>query len=179
MEHERIYNLDVIKIVAAFAICFHHYKQCFQVSFGLSAVDMVLPMLGWAVELFFMISGFVAAKSLNRYSEGQDFKKQYIRKIARLYPSALLSVMVSAIIMLIHHVIFGNCVWNNQYSVVGIITSFFMVNQGWIYEFAPALNNPIWYICVLLWLYLFYYVLEYLVMLLPIRRRGGVQSVAV
>lgn len=36
-----------------------------------------------------------------------------------------------------------------------------MVNQGWLVEFAPAINNPIWYICVLLWLYLLYYFIEY------------------
>lgn len=63
--------------------------------------------------------------------------------------------------MLSHYVIFGNCVWDNHYTVWGIITSFFVVNQGWLFEFAPAINNPIWYICVLLWLYLLYYFIEY------------------
>lgn len=63
--------------------------------------------------------------------------------------------------MLFHYVIFDNCVWGNHYTVMGIITSFLMVNQGWLFEFAPAINNPIWYICVLLWLYLLYYFIEY------------------
>ncbi len=78
----------------------------------------------------------------------------------RLYPYALLSVTVTSIIMLLHYVIFGNCVWDNQYTLPGIITSFLMVNQGWILEFAPALNNPVWYICVLLWMYAIYFIIE-------------------
>lgn len=64
--------------------------------------------------------------------------------------------------MLAHYILFGECIWGNQYTVPGIITSFLMVNQGWVFEFAPALNNPIWYICVMLWLYLLYYCLEYM-----------------
>ncbi len=34
------------------------------------------------------------------------------------------------------------------------------MNQGWVIEYAPAINNPIWYICVLMWLYLIYYAAE-------------------
>lgn len=37
------------------------------------------------------------------------------------------------------------------------------MNQGWIIEYAPAINNPIWYICVLMWLYLVYYAIEKLI----------------
>lgn len=68
----------------------------------------------------------------------------------RLYPYALITVIVSAIIMALYYGIFEELIFGNHYSVLGIITSFLMVNQGWIFEYAPALNNPIWYICVLL-----------------------------
>lgn len=83
-------------------------------------------------------------------------------KILRLYPYALITVIVSAILMVLHYGIFGELIFGNHYSVPGILTSFFMVNQGWIFEYAPALNNPIWYICVLLWPYLLFYGIEHM-----------------
>ena len=63
MAKGRLRNLDIIKICAAFAICFHHYQQCFGVQFNSSILNNVLPLLGFFVELFFMISGFFAAKN--------------------------------------------------------------------------------------------------------------------
>lgn len=161
----RLRNLDIIKICAAFAICFHHYQQCFEVQFNSSILNNVLPLLGFFVELFFMISGFFAART---YKSKQDFKCQYLKKFLRLYPYALITVIVTAIIMILHYAIFGEFIFGNHYSVPGIITSFLMVNQGWVIEYAPALNNPIWYICVLLWLYLLYYIIEHI-----FTNRGG------
>lgn len=79
-----------------------------------------------------------------------------------IYPYALITVIVAAFIMVLHYGIFGELIFDNRYSVPGIITSFLMVNQGWIFEYAPALNNPIWYICVLLWLYLLFYGIEHM-----------------
>lgn len=79
-----------------------------------------------------------------------------------IYPYALITVIVAAFIMVLHYGIFGELIFDNRYSVPRIITSFLMVNQGWIFEYAPALNNPIWYICVLLWLYLLFYRIEHM-----------------
>ena len=78
MAKGRLRNLDIIKICAAFAICFHHYQQCFEVQFNSSILNNVLPLLGFFVELFFMISGFFAART---YKSKQDFKCQYLKKI--------------------------------------------------------------------------------------------------
>ena len=166
---DRISNLDVIKILAAIAIVFHHYQQCFSVQFEVGLLNRMLPLFGYFVELFFIISGFFAAKSFvatEKYHE--SFFKYYRKKLLRLYPYALITVVISSIIMLLHWGIFGCGVWGNTYSIAGIVTSFFMVNQGWIIEFAPALNNPIWYICVLLWLFILAYSIEKL-----IEKNGG------
>ena len=35
----RISNLDIIKILAAIAIVFHHYQQCFSVQFDSGALN--------------------------------------------------------------------------------------------------------------------------------------------
>ena len=123
-----------------------------------------MPLLGYLVELFFIISGFFAARTVVGTSKTKkSFFKYYRKKFLRLYPYALITVVVTAIIMMLHYFLFGCGVWGNSYSIAGIVTSFFMVNQGWIIEFAPALNNPIWYICVLLWLFILVYIIELLI----------------
>ncbi len=66
MKNERLVNVDLIKITAAIAIVFHHYQQCFNVNYGNSILNKGLPYLGYFVELFFMISGFFAAKTLKQ-----------------------------------------------------------------------------------------------------------------
>lgn len=47
-----------------------------------------------------------------------------------IYPYALITVIVAAFIMVLHYGIFGELIFDNRYSVPGIITSFLMVNQG-------------------------------------------------
>lgn len=47
-----------------------------------------------------------------------------------IYPYALITVIVVAFIMVLHYGIFGELIFDNRYSVPGIITSFLMVNQG-------------------------------------------------
>ena len=89
----------------------------------------MLPLFAYFVELFFTISGFFAAKSFaatEKYHE--SFFKYYRKKLLRLYPYALITVVITSIIMLLHWVIFGCGVWGNTYSIAGIVTSFFMVN---------------------------------------------------
>lgn len=77
MAKGRLRNLDIIKICVAFAICFHHYQQCFEVQFNSSILNNVLPLLGFFVELFFMISVFFAAKT---YKSKQDLKMSVFEK---------------------------------------------------------------------------------------------------
>ena len=168
----RITNLDIIKTLAAIAIVFHHYQQCFSVKFEFVVLNKALPLFGYLVELFFIISGFFDAKSfVGTGKKNESFFKYYRKRVLRLYPYALITVVITAIIMTLHWFIFGCGVWGNSYSIAGIVTSFLMINQGWFIEFAPALNNPIWYICVLLWLYAISYIIEMMV-----ERFGGVQD---
>ena len=81
----RISNLDIIKILAAIAIVFHHYQQCFSVQFDSGALNKSLPLLGYLVELFFIISGFFAARTVVGTSKTKkSFFKYYRKKFLRL-----------------------------------------------------------------------------------------------
>ena len=144
MKQQCLTNIDMIKFFASICIVFHHYQQLFNYSFSVKAMNFYGGFIqyGYFVELFFIISGFLAA---------------YTLKIEQKF------VLVSFIIIKIYQVKLGGGIWNINHSIPSIITSFLLVNQGWIIEYTPAINNPIWYICVLIWLYLIYYAIEKLI----------------
>lgn len=156
---KRFSNLDYIKILSSFGICIHHYFQCFSLELNERILNYFISCLGYLVELFFMISGFLCALT---FKKNENTRNQYLRKWKKLYPQAFYSILYSSILMLISYFIFGKGIRGNSYSILGIITSFLLINQGGVIEFSPAINNPIWYLCVLLWLFLIFYFIEFL-----------------
>ena len=60
-KRERIYSLDVLKILGTVIVVFHHYKQYMEVKFP-NGVNYFLGQFffGYVVELFFLLSGFFA-----------------------------------------------------------------------------------------------------------------------
>ena len=150
---ERLYNFDLLKIIAAILIVFHHYQQLADVSFKWINFYGGLFSFGYLVELFFIISGFLAAMTS---SHKDGIFKPVCKRIKRILPMAFLAVLFNCIVFMVYKVITGSYMFDTDYSILQILTSLFLVNQGWIVEFFPAVNNPIWYLCVLLWLSILY-----------------------
>ncbi|WP_026520203.1 acyltransferase family protein [Butyrivibrio sp. FCS006] len=69
---EYIGNFDVIKIVAATSIVFHHYQQISDVKFGGVEFYGGRFTFGYLVELFFIISGFLTEFT---FEGGKKFNK--------------------------------------------------------------------------------------------------------
>lgn len=153
MEKNRINNFDVLKIFSATLIVFHHYQQVSDVSFdGINFYGGKI-VWGYLVELFFIISGFLAAMTIRR---GESLVKSVAKKISRLLPMAFLAVLSNFVITIIYKHVTSTLLFGETYSYAQVITSLFLVNQGWIIEFFPAINNPIWYLCVLMWVSIVY-----------------------
>lgn len=60
---QRYYLLDVVKIFAVWIIMLHHFQQVFDVKFPYVNFYGGTFNCGYLVELFFMISGFLAIYS--------------------------------------------------------------------------------------------------------------------
>ena len=89
MEKRRYLELDALRGLAAISVVFFHYTRPQNVShifsFGVTAVD-----------LFFMISGFVIFMSINKISSGKKF---VINRISRLYPTYWFCVIFAFAVM--------------------------------------------------------------------------------
>jgi len=94
----RLHHLDSLRGIAALGVAFQHSWACFE--FG-KTKDYIYSLFGLSpVVFFFLLSGFVLSKSLDA-EKGRTFSGVigcYIRRIFRLYPAALVSMLISALI---------------------------------------------------------------------------------
>ncbi len=153
---KRLTNIDLLKFIASLCIALHHYQQRFDIYFekGLNFSGGIIPF-GYLVELFFIISGFLVARS----KKNETFIKNISKRWLRLFPYAFLATLSSYIVFLTYNTVIGSAMLDRSYSVPCVITSLLMIHQGWIIEYI-GVNNPIWYLCVLMWLYIVYYAIK-------------------
>lgn len=152
--------MDVLKVIAAIIIVFHHYQQVFSVSFsGINFIDGSFSFYTM-VELFFIISGFVMVIGDN--PKDRHIGKSFLKKCVRLYPSVALSVTVILLIQLLHLVLHGECTFWGAYSPLNIISSYLLIFRGFGINVGLGVNNPTWYLCILLQCFLIFYTVKLL-----------------
>jgi peptidoglycan/LPS O-acetylase OafA/YrhL len=96
-EQERLPALDSLRAIAALAVLFFHYTCGYERVVG--PHSRPVPSIEWGhlgVELFFVISGFVIAWTLQRSSSIADFA---FGRFARLYPAYLAAATITAIVV--------------------------------------------------------------------------------
>lgn len=91
---DRIEVLDAMRGVAALAVVMYHYCTRYAEVHGGSARPIALefPWGQYGVDLFFMISGYVIAMTLNRTGRGLDFA---VSRFSRLFPAYWVSVLLT------------------------------------------------------------------------------------
>ncbi|MGL4439017.1 MAG: acyltransferase family protein [Bosea sp. (in: a-proteobacteria)] len=102
---ERLVNLDLLRNIAALMVCLSH-APFFLVSAGAgtssgTASWLAIPALGVGVDLFFAISGFVVALSLDDlqrrcFDVGRAACAFYLRRLGRIVPLAWTVLLVIA-----------------------------------------------------------------------------------
>jgi peptidoglycan/LPS O-acetylase OafA/YrhL len=109
----RLEELDVLRGVAALCVVLSHYTSYCARYFGAGPFGVYLGTIYgfYAVELFFMISGFVIYFTLERSVTWKDFA---FSRATRLYPAywTALTLMV-----VLDHVVFGKPFWAGGYIV--------------------------------------------------------------
>ena len=98
---ERLHAADFLRGVAALIVVFWHYKFFFAAT---PASVMLYPFYNngqIAVDLFFVISGFILMHvyhdKIYKYSE---FREYMIKRVARLYPLHVISLMITALLFI-------------------------------------------------------------------------------
>lgn len=140
-------------MLAAALIVLHHYQQSFVIRFSRINFFGGQIEVAWLVELFFMISGFLMVAS----DRGRDisYGKQFLSKCLRFYPSVWMSLIAVLLLLAV-----AEPDRLHDLSVLMLLANFFLFFSGWKLDVGLGLNNPTWYLCVLILCYALYYLVR-------------------
>ena len=156
-------SLDVLKIFATVFIIFHHYQQVLEVYYP-TGVNFFSGSFPWEhmVELFFMISGFVMLPWCRRITgnvTGSDFKSFILHRYRRFIPmlavTAVCYELMSAVIIRFLPALTDEFI---RLSVWGTVCNILCIQSGWCVR-NVMINNPTWYICVLMLCYIVFWII--------------------
>lgn len=153
---KRISGLDLLKIIATVMIIFHHYQQITGAWWGASSFYGGLFYYGELVELFFIISGFIMYRYIEKIKFGLSFKKYCIHRFFRFIPLMAICVIVTTVFAHLYIILYGEVFFNvDSFSLWTILISSLGIQEGW-FATNVGINNPAWYISVLLLCYVIY-----------------------
>lgn len=151
-------NLDLIKTLAAILIVFHHYQVVFTVTFSGINFYGGSFYFGRIVELFFIISGFVTALHDGKY--GDKILKPFFKKCLRIYPPTALAVTFTLLVFLVYRLALGVEMPGEECTPPRVIASYLLVFAGWGIDVRKGVDNPTWYLCVLILCYILFYAVK-------------------
>ncbi len=151
MTQRRDHSLDFLKIAATLVIVLHHYERAFGTHFSALNFGNGSFYFGYMVELFFMISGFIAFSSIKKIQEGLSFDKYFSGKFMRLFPLAAISTIVFSAMYLI--------VWGTEgFSIFKAIVTAVCVQKGGAFD-EVLVNSHLWFLSVLLICFAFFFII--------------------
>lgn len=160
---EREYCFDFVKVAATVLILLHHYQQITGIRFdkGINFYGGEF-YFGYVVELFFLLSGYFMYRYISIILDGKISFFQYIKiRYIRFLPMLIICTMVFAVLSKIYQMLNGHPFMNREITLWGMIVTSLGVQEGWVFA-NPGLNNPTWYISVLLLCYVMFYICVYI-----------------
>lgn len=153
---KNLIGLDILKIIAATIIVFHHYQQVFEVRFPAVNFWGSRFYCGLFVELFFVISGFLTLHSAKK----ESIIRAFARKLLRIYPMAAVSSAFTLIVRSIasDDAFLLHLLWN----VKTLAANFLLFFAGWPFFSLVGINTPLWFLCVLIQCYMVHYAILWL-----------------
>lgn len=150
--NERLSHLDSLRGLAAMGVAFHHSIGCFD---NTRLPDFIVNLFGAPqVIFFFVLSGFVLSRSLASSGLSNTSIFSYlIRRFFRLYPAAVLSLVIAAVIAKFYsHVsIPYQSEWlTNEFKRAENVRTFWDYLNSLTLKY-PDLNGPLWTIRVEFW----------------------------
>ena len=156
--------LDLYRFLAAITVAlFFHYSIVLGGSpFSGSVVgDFLIENGGYVVELFFIISGFVACNAyLDKVQQGDlPFGRFLIGRIIRMYPTMIISVIFIMVLMWLGYALWQEpLVKDSEVTLFAFILNMLGLNGGIVAESAfVSVNGPSWYVSVLMVCYILFF----------------------
>lgn len=159
---ERKYSIDTLRGIATIFIVFHHYQQLTGTYWEgkLNYYNGNFPF-DCLVEFFFLLSGFFIYPYIEKFNDNICFKTWYLKRVIRLLPLVCISGVVFEVLLIIYTKVFGVGWLSLGVDIWGLITNSLGIHDGWCFT-NPCINNPTWYISVLLLCYLVFFTITYL-----------------
>lgn len=156
--------LDVVKIVSAVLIVFHHYQQITGAQF--KGINFWMPQSytywGYLVELFFMVSGYLAGSS-EPANEKKSPAISFLHKWFRLWPPAFIATLCYCLLSWTYRFLHHAWWKGSALGLKNAITSLLLIQPGVILSNGVSgANNPIWYLCVLWQCYAAFYLIRWI-----------------
>ena len=156
----RDHGLDVLKVIATVLIIFHHYQQEFTLTFpGINFYGGSF-YFGMMVELFFIISGCLMVSYIDRIKDRAVSFGQFMkRRLLRFIPLVGIAAVVSQAMLYIYMLHMGHMDYAEHGPTLwGIIIDTLCIQSGGVFT-NPYVNNPTWYISILVICYAWFYLL--------------------
>ena len=106
-----------------------------------------------AVAVFFVLSGYVIAFSVERKRE--DFRAYTIARTSRIYSVVLPALLLTAALGAIGQRLYPDASWGEQ-SVSAYVSSATFLNNIWLRNVSPGNDGPYWSVCYEVWYYAFF-----------------------
>lgn len=157
VKNNRIYSLDIIRIVATFCILVYHYEQVFAFKAGgiLDFVDLMNGSL--IVELFFVLSGFLAFFDINRIKTGEySFTCYFTKKYKRLITVIVAPCLAYTLLCYLIRRFTGNGGWlfDTVVDIPATLSAMLGVQFWGNISTIHYINFPLWYVDILLLCYI-------------------------
>ena len=157
-ETNRSYPLDFVKLAATVLIVFHHYQQVIGGSFRYVNFYNGRFYYGLVVELFFVLSGFFMLRYVEKIKEGLSFRSFFAKRYFRLMPMLAVTAICCGALMLVYRRVTTGGLAGAGKTLLGTLASALGFAEAWtFFTNTPAVNNPTWYVSVLLLCYLAFY----------------------
>lgn len=156
---KRSYALDALKVAATTCVLFHHFQQVSGARFEHHINFWGDLTFNWwmMVEVFFMLSGFFAWKHTEKMD--MPFGSYIGKKLSRLVPVMALSTIAYTALYFLHFKITGKTwVFRTLPNFWGLIVSCLGIQEGFGFE-GYSLNNPTWFVSVLILCYVYHYLI--------------------
>jgi peptidoglycan/LPS O-acetylase OafA/YrhL len=168
----RYHYVDLIRGLSALTVLICHYHWLYARFPGDWRTDAALPLYGWlwpiyehggiAVEMFWILSGFVFTAAYGRYGKGLSLKAFGVHRFARLYPLHFATLILIAGLEAVSLVLYGQFTIEPNNDLPHFVLQLFFASNWFTME--PSFNGPIWSVSV--------EVLIYFVFLAYMKRAG-------
>lgn len=150
----RNYGLDALKFAAICIIVLHHYQQISGAHYDFINFYQGRFYWGYLVELFFILSGYFTAKYVARIDGDSSVASLFFGKLVRFLPLLIVCGSVTIAAELLFSASGGNSTMElTLWCVVSSLTGI----ARWL-STSMMINNPTWYISVLLLCYVVFFV---------------------